>query len=61
MTRQACQTKAAECEIRAAKTEDRELKEYYIRMAKDWLDLARQIESLQAEFAAFTALQMRRP
>jgi hypothetical protein len=46
-----------ECEIRAARTEDRELKEYYIRMATDWWDLARQIESLEGEFAAFTALQ----
>jgi len=58
---QVCRTKAAECETRAVKTKDAELKEYYIRMATDWWDLARQIESLEAEFAAFAALQKRLP
>jgi hypothetical protein len=53
-----CRTKAAECETRAVKTKDAELKEYYIRMATDWWDLARQIESLEAEFAAFAALKI---
>jgi hypothetical protein len=52
---QECRAKAAECEIRAVKTKDQELKEYYIRMSKDWRDLARQTESLEAEFAAFAA------
>ena len=56
---QECRAKAAECEIRAAKTKDRELKEYYAHMAKDWLDLARQIETLEAELAELAALQKR--
>ena len=56
---QQCRAKAADCEVRAAKTKDRELKEYYTRMAKDWWNLARQIESLEAEFAAFDALKKR--
>jgi hypothetical protein len=31
-----CLAKAAECEIRVARTKDRELKEYYSYMARDW-------------------------
>jgi hypothetical protein len=45
--------------MRAAKTQDRELKEYYTHMARDWWDLARQIETLDAEWAALAARQKR--
>jgi hypothetical protein len=58
---QESRAKAAECEIRAAKTKDRELKEYYTYMARDWWDLARQIETLDAEMATLAALGKRRP
>jgi hypothetical protein len=45
--------------MRAAKTNDRELKTYYTRMARDWWDLARQIETLDAEMARLAALRKR--
>ena len=45
--------------MRAAKTKDRELKEYYSHMASDWWDLARQIETLDAEMATLAALGKR--
>jgi hypothetical protein len=51
-----CLAKAAECEIRAARTKDRELKEYYAYLARDWWDLARQIKTLDPEMATLAAL-----
>jgi hypothetical protein len=56
VTGQECRVNAAECEIRAVKTNDLELREYYTRMAKDWWYLAGQIESLEAEFACSAAM-----
>ena len=41
--------KAAEYEKRAAAARDPEIKRYYIQLAKDWWDMARQGDQLEAD------------
>jgi hypothetical protein len=41
--------KAAECERHAATTRDPEIKRYYIGLAKQWWEMARQGEQLEAD------------
>jgi hypothetical protein len=41
--------KAAEYEKRAATACDPEIRRYYIQLARDWLDMARQGDQLEAD------------
>jgi hypothetical protein len=41
--------KAAEYEKRAAVASDPEIRQYYIQLARDWLEMARQGDQLEAD------------